>query len=171
MKIVLIAAMTQDRVIGKDGRMPWKPLLPDLKRFRELTLGHPVIMGRKTYESIGKPLDGRLNIVLTRDPKKLQPYPPGLLPMESFSQALGYAMDANNKVFVIGGADVYRQALPHAHEIQLTVIFEKHEGDTYFPELDLKEWVLVSEFYNPGNDKRPAFSFCKYERRGYAQQQ
>jgi dihydrofolate reductase len=164
MKVSLIAACTPEYVIGKDGKMPWH-LPPDLKHFQQLTMGHPVIMGRKTYESIGRPLKGRKNIVLSRNAALTIE---GVSVVTSFVDALKLAQDTSptDRVFVIGGANVYQQALSIADTLHLTVIFQKYEGDTFFPKFDLSEWELVSEIYHEAEGKNPAFSFYKYERKG-----
>jgi dihydrofolate reductase len=164
MKLSLIAACTPEYVIGKDGKMPWH-LPPDLKHFQQLTMGHPVIMGRKTYESIGRPLKGRKNIVLSRNSELTVE---GVSVVASLPEAFALAQDTSpsGQVFIIGGANVYQQALPVADTLHLTVIFQKYEGDTFFPKFDLSEWELVSETYHEAEGKNPAFSFYKYERRG-----
>ena len=133
MKIVLIAAIARDRTIGHAGKIPWH-ISNDLKRFKRLTLGHPVIMGRKTYESIGKPLPGRRNIILTRQP--------GADHFSSLDSALKTCGDET--VFIIGGAEVYRAALPVADKLLLTHVKHPGGGDTKFPDYDRSEWKEIS---------------------------
>lgn len=141
MKIVLIAALSEDGTIGDKGRIPWH-ISADLKRFKQTTMGHPVIMGRKTFESIGKPLPGRVNIVLTHNPAFR---PAGALVFPDLSEALGYLGTVNSKtVFVIGGAELYRAALPLADALYLTHVHMKVHGDTKFPAFDRNEWVETS---------------------------
>lgn len=131
MRVSLIAAMAKNRVIGSKNQLPWH-LPEDLKRFKALTLGHPILMGRKTFESIGKPLPGRENVVLSRQ-KDLQIE--GVLVLGSLPQALDYFRKENRKeIFIIGGAEIYRQALPLADRIYLTEIDQSFEGDAFFPD-------------------------------------
>ena len=138
-RIAIIAALARNRVIGRDGELPWR-ISEDLKRFKSLTMGHPVIMGRKTYESIvaisGKPLPGRDNIVITRSAGYSAP---GCNVVHTFEEALAAAAGAD-EAFVIGGADVYAIALPHAQRLHLTEIDAEFEGDAFFPEFDLGAW-------------------------------
>ncbi len=141
MKISLIAALTDDGVIGRDGKIPWR-ISEDLKRFKAKTMGHPVIMGRKTFESIvaslGSRLPGRANVVLTRN-KEYRPV--GTLVFSSLDNAL---MDLRSRqeaqVFIIGGGEIYRDAIERADEMLLTYVHEKHEGDTVFPKFDAAQW-------------------------------
>jgi dihydrofolate reductase len=132
MKIVIIAALAQNGTIGDAGKIPWH-ISDDLKRFKRLTLGHPIIMGRKTYESLGKPLPGRRNLVLTR-----QTPIPGVECFASLDAALTAC--GNETVFIIGGAEIYRQALPLAHTLMLTHVHRPVPGDTRFPDFDRAQW-------------------------------
>lgn len=138
--ISFIAAMDENRVIGKNNGMPWH-LPADLKHFKKVTNGHPIIMGRKTYESIGRPLPGRTNIILTRDREYKAE---GCKVIHSVSELDAYHKDAA-EVFVIGGAAIFEQTFPLADRMYLTIIHETFSGDTYFPEWDEKEWVVTSE--------------------------
>jgi dihydrofolate reductase len=148
MKLSLIVAATTNNVIGRNNELPWH-LPQDLKYFKSVTLGKPVIMGRKTFESIGKPLPGRTNIVVTRQKDwKFS----GVLVAESIEEALEVGQQFRNEqqnlaeeVMVIGGAEIYRHALPLATKIYLTRINVQVNGDAYFPELPPSEWKLVSE--------------------------
>lgn len=160
--------MAENRVIGCDNRLPWR-LPNDLKRFRRLTVGHPVIMGRKTYESIGKPLPGRTNIVVTRTRGYLAP---GCAVVDSLEAALKAADEAphdppeHREAFVIGGAELYAQTLPLAQRIYLTLVHAEVEGDTFFPEFDLSGWCEVSrEDHGPDEQHAYAYSFITLERR------
>ncbi len=135
----IIVAMDKNRVIGKDGKIPWH-LPNDLKHFRELTMGHVIIMGRKTFESIGKPLPGRVNVVLTRQKNYA---PQGVVVHHSLEDALSVFADSP-KVFIIGGAEIYREALPLMDKLYVTEINAViWQGDTYFPEIDNKIWSLL----------------------------
>ncbi|NIO40974.1 MAG: hypothetical protein GTO41_12820 [Burkholderiales bacterium] len=127
--------MARNRVIGKDGALPWH-LPEDLKRFRRLTMGHPIIMGRKTYDSIGRALPGRRNIVISRNPDLAIA---GVDTVTSLEAALQVAGDAKD-VFIIGGQQIYRAALSLADRIELTLIGQDFDGDVLFPEIDTKEW-------------------------------
>ena len=134
-RVYLVAAVAANRVIGVRGKLPWR-LPEDLRHFKRLTLGHPVIMGRRTWESIGRPLPLRENIVVTRQPGFEAP---GASVASSFSAAL--ALCAGEKVaFVIGGGDLYREALPCAAGLVLTEIHRDYEGDAQFPEFDRSAW-------------------------------
>ncbi len=146
-KVVLIVAMARNRVIGKGGALPWR-LPEDLKRFRSLTMGHPIIMGRKTYDSIGRPLPGRRNIVISRQPHLAIE---GVETAASLGAALAMTADAG-MVFVIGGQQIYQAALPLADRIELTQIDSDFEGDVLFPEIDPAQWRESSQ--QPG--KEPA---------------
>jgi len=134
-RVNIVAALGKDRVIGKDNQLLWH-IPEDLKRFKLLTLGHPVIMGRKTLESIiaglGKPLPGRTNIVVTRDPEwKYE----GVVVCHSLEEALGKAQEIDQEeIFIGGGAEIYTQSLPFTNRLYLTLIEGDHEGDTFFPE-------------------------------------
>lgn len=141
-RLTIIAALTRNGVIGRDNRLPWH-IPEDLKRFKALTLGHPVIMGRKTFESIvaslGKPLAGRENIVVTRSREFAHP---GCRVVHSIEEALAAAKGAD-EVFVIGGAEIYALALPLASRLQLTEVGFSTHGDAYFPEFERSEWREV----------------------------
>jgi dihydrofolate reductase len=132
--ISVIVAMAKNRAIGNKGKIPWH-LPADLARFKKLTLGHAVVVGRKTYESIGRPLPGRRNIVVTREQDYIAP---GCEVAESLDSAFRLAGDG--EVFVIGGAEIYRQALPVAKRIYLTLVDGEFPADSYFPEIDGRDW-------------------------------
>lgn len=154
MKIVVIAAVSQNGTIGHQGKIPWH-ISADLKRFKKLTMDHPIIMGRKTYESIGHPLPGRRNMVLTRRGSI-----PGIECFTDLTQALKHLGTSNcQAVFVIGGAEVYRVALTVAHTLLLTHVHRDVTGDTKFPEYDQTQWVEVSR------EDTPECSFVEYRRR------
>ena len=132
----IIVAISDNYAIGKDGKMPWH-IKEDLKSFKKITSGHPVIMGRKTYESIGKPLPNRTNIVLTHK------YIDGVIPVESLDQAYQIAEEYDTKCFVIGGAKIYESAMKDADEMYITHIHTVVEdADTFFPTIDMNIWKL-----------------------------
>jgi len=166
--IVLIAAIADNGVIGDDNRLIWR-LKTDLRHFRSLTLGRPVVMGRKTFQSIGKPLPGRETIVLTRDPDVLAE---GVHVAHSLDEALsmgerlGLSMGADS-VMVAGGADVYRQALPLVDRLELTLVHATPEGDALFPPWDRDAFVAGSREDHPaGPDDEHPFTFATFRRRG-----
>ena len=139
MIISFIAAMGKNRVIGKDNSLPWK-LPADMKHFHDLTVGKPIIMGRKTFESIGKPLPNRTNIIITRD----QNYKAeNCIVVHSIDEALK-ASEGNEEVMVIGGAQIYKEFLAKANRMYLTFIDAEIDGDTYFPAYKIEEWKEIS---------------------------
>ncbi len=135
--ISIIVAIDRNRLIGTENHLPWN-IKEDLQYFRDTTLGHPVVMGKKTWLSLGKTLEGRVNIILTHD-KSFEI--PGCLIVNSIDQILSNFSE--QEVFVIGGAETFRQFLPLANMIYLTRIDHDFEGDTYFPEVDWSEWEIV----------------------------
>ncbi len=143
MKIIIIAAISQNNVIGKEGKIPWHSSA-ELKHFKATTMGNPIIMGRKTFESIGKALPGRLNIVITSRPEKFNETD-DLLAFVSLDKALEYCREQNSpKVFIIGGASLYKEALKFADEMILTKMKFEVEGDTFFPDFKKAQWHLKS---------------------------
>jgi dihydrofolate reductase len=136
--ISIIAALDKNGVIGKNNHLPWN-IREDLKHFREITMGHPVIMGRKTWMSIGKPLEGRTNIILTHDSGFSIP---GCITVNSIQQVMNDFPDQD--ILVIGGAELFRQFIPLAGRIFLTRINHEFDGDTYFPDISWDNWLLVS---------------------------
>ncbi len=157
--ISLIVAVSQNGVIGANNKLPWR-LPADLKRFKELTMGHPILMGRKTFESIGKPLPGRTNIVITRQ-KDFACC--GALTGPSLEKALEMCGDAE-EVFVIGGAEIFQQALPLADKIYLTVIHQDFDGDARFT-FDKNSWHEVSrQDFTPDAANPHPYSFLTYEK-------
>ncbi|WBX85684.1 dihydrofolate reductase [Sphingosinicella microcystinivorans] len=161
--IVLVVARADNRVIGKDGAMPWH-LSEDLRRFKRITVGKPVIMGRKTFESIGKPLPGRHNIVLTRQPGWRAE---GVTVVPNLAEAIAAAgLDPRTRadaIMVVGGADIYAQALPFATRIELTEIHAAPDGDTYFPQLDPARWRETFREAHPAGKTHPAYDFVTLE--------
>lgn len=161
MRINLIVAVAANNVIGADGGLPW--YLPnDFKYFKRITMGKPIVMGRRTWESIGRPLPGRQNIVLTRDDEFNAP---GALVVTSAEAAIEAAGDAGD-LMVIGGAQVYALFLNQAERIYLTRVATDARGDTLFPELDSRCWRLASSEQHPADDRHAvAYDFRVYERR------
>lgn len=157
----MIVAHADDRVIGKDNDMPWH-LPADLAYFKKTTLGKPVIMGRKTYESIGRPLPGRLNIVISRDASYQAE---GVTTVLSVDKALEVAGDVE-EIMVIGGGAIYAHCLDKADRLYITHIKAKVDGDTTFPAYDLQFWNKVSSELRPADDKNLYdLDFCVYERK------
>lgn len=138
-RISLIVAMARNRVIGANGGLPWH-LSSDLRRFKALTMGHHILMGRKTFESIGRVLPGRASVVITRNPRWRAE---GVVVASSLADALSKA-GGDDEVFVIGGEQVFREALPVADRIYLTRIERNFAGDTFFPEFDASAWTTLS---------------------------
>ncbi len=165
-RVTIIAAVSRNRVIGRDTRMPWH-IPADLKRFKALTLGHPVVMGRKTFESlraaVGGPLPGRDNIVVTRAKDYSAP---GCRVVHSLDEALA-AASAAQEVFVIGGGEIYALALPLADRLELTEVDAEFPGDAYFPDFDRGAWREVNrESRAPEGPGGLRFDFATYDRRG-----
>jgi dihydrofolate reductase len=162
MTLSLIVAAGTNNVIGKDGKMPWH-LPNDLKYFKNTTWAMPVIMGRKTFESMGKPLSGRKNIIITRQRGY---HPEGAVAVQNLKDALFVAKETDVKeVFVIGGGEIYKMVWEKANRIYLTRVKMEMEGDTYFPAIDPKEWRMVSK-KDVDADERNAYphSFQLWER-------
>jgi dihydrofolate reductase len=143
-----IAAVADNGVIGRDNNLPWR-LSADLQRFKKLTTGHWLIMGRKTFESMGKPLPNRTSVVLTRDRGYQSP---GAIVVNHLDEALRLSSD-QEEVFVLGGAAVFREALPRAQKLYLTRVHAEVEGDVKFPALDLEEWNQVERESLPADEK------------------
>lgn len=160
MNLSILAAKAKNNVIGKNNQLIWR-LPADLKHFRELTTGETVIMGRKTFESIGKALPGRHNIIITRQ----QNYnAPGCEIVSSLEEAIQVSRQEEN-VFIIGGGEIYRLALPLVGTLYLTEVHEKFEGDTLFPEIDKKIWTETFREDHQADEKNPHdYSFVTYQR-------
>ena len=156
----MIVAASENDVIGVDGDLPWK-LSADLKRFKKLTMGHHIIMGRKTYESIGRCLPGRTTVIVTRQPEYRVE---GAKVVTSIEAALKVTQ-ADDCPFVTGGSEIYRLMLPHVTEIQLTRVHVEIEGDTYLPETHWSQWERVASVRHEPDDKNDfAYSFEVYRR-------
>ncbi len=158
-RLVLVAALDRNRAIGRANALPWR-IAADLARFKRLTLGHPVVMGRKTYDSIGRPLPGRTNIVITRDRSLAIP---GCVVVGSLDEAIA-AAGAADEIFVIGGGEIYALALPRADRLELTEVETAIEGDAWFPEWDRAGFREVARERHVDAASGLAFSFVTYER-------
>ena len=160
MKISFIDALTKQRAIGKGGKIPWI-INEDLRFFKNKTNGLALIMGRKTFESIGRPLPNRKNIIMTRMPKNIS----GVHEVTSKDAAIKLASSFSDEVFVIGGERVYEEFLPLANKMYLTEIDIEVEADTYFPEWQKSDWIEVSREDKEDLKQKIKFSFVEYERR------
>ncbi|MGM0983658.1 MAG: dihydrofolate reductase [Pseudomonadota bacterium] len=163
--VAMIAAMARNRVIGVDNQLPWY-LPEDLKFFKRMTQAKPLVMGRKTYQSIGRALPGRLNIVVTRDPGFQAQ---GVRVCHDLASALKLAdqqatIDGVEEIMVMGGAQIYAQALPYASRLYLTEVDVKVEGDARFPELDMTEWEEVQRVSGEPAEGQPTYHFVQYRR-------
>lgn len=166
--IIIIAAMARNRVIGANGGLPWT-LPADLKRYRALTMGKPMIMGRRTLDAIGQVLDGRDSVVLSQDPARVMP---GALHASSLEGALSLARASAGRrgveaIAVVGGEAVFRQFLPMADQIELTIVDCAPEGDAFFPELDPTEWETIREAempVSPGDTAKARYLSLKRRR-------
>ena len=158
--ISLIVAMDRNRLIGRNGDLPWR-LPNDLKHFKRATLGKTILMGRKTWDSLGRPLPERDNWVLTRDPAFAAP---GTRVFHDLDAALQAAAGA--ELMVIGGAELYRQALPKAQRLHLTEVDAELDGDTWFPEFDRAAWRVIAEEAHPADERHAwPYRFLTLERR------
>lgn len=150
MGLSLIVAMTKNHVIGKDNQMPWH-LPADLAWFRQNTSGKPVIMGRKTFESIGRPLPNRINIVLSRSPYEHE----GVIWKESMQSAVDFVQENHEEIMLIGGGELFKQYFSHADKLYLTEIQTELEGDTFFPQFNWQDWRIEFEQHRLADDKNP----------------
>lgn len=164
MRVSIIAVLAANNVIGRDNGLPWH-LSTDLKRFKALTTGHHLLMGRKTWESVGKPLPGRVSVVITRQDG--YQVPPGVILVRSVEEALEVAARAGDpEAFVGGGGEIYQQSLHRADRMYLTRVHAEVEGDTFFPDFDdVSEWHLTDAEHFEADEKNDyPFSFLTYER-------
>ena len=163
MIISLIVAMDRNRLIGNNNQLPWH-LPADLAHFKQVTMGKPIIMGRKTYESIGRPLPGRTNIVLTRD----QGYQAdGIVLSGSLKKAIDRAAsEGAEEVMIIGGSNIYEQALDLSGRLYLTLVDAEFEGDAWFPEIDMEKWREFSSEAHSADEKNPVdYRFMIFEKK------
>ena len=167
MRLAVICAMSKNRVIGKDNGLPWH-LPGDLKHFKQTTLGSPIIMGRKTWESIGRPLPNRINIIVSRSREIKSD---GVKIFSSLSDALELAEKSlvnidSNEIFVIGGAELYKEAFPLARRLYLTRVDSVINGDTYLEGFDEEDWVEISrKHFNAASSEGYNYSICVLDRR------
>ncbi len=166
MRKALIVAMSRNRVIGRNNKLPWY-LPEDLKYFKRATMGKPIIMGRKTWESIGRALPGRLNIVVSSKELDL---PPGVVKLATLDEAYRMAeaqatVDGVDEVMVIGGGEIFETVLPEANRLYLTQVHADIEGDAFFPDVDLDQWrELGREDFSASENNPYDYSFVVYER-------
>ena len=166
MRLAIIVAQSDNRVIGRDNKMPWY-LPEDLKYFKRVTMGKPVIMGRKTYESIGRPLPGRCNLVVTRDENWRVD---GVNICSSLDAAIDQGeaqalVDGSEEVIIMGGAQIYAQMLPNVQRLYLTQVHGEMDGDAFFPELDMSQWQEIGRQDMPAIEPNPyPYSFIVLER-------
>ena len=161
MTISIIAALAKNRVIGKNNKLPWN-LPADLKHFKKLTLGKPIIMGQKTFESIGRPLPGRANIILSLDENFK---PQGCIVAQSIEEALKI-LEHEKEIMIAGGASVYKQFLPLANKMYLTLIDANFEGDAYFPEFNWEDWEVIERIENQSDKETPyKYTFLTLQRK------
>ncbi len=167
---ILVAAIGENGVIGRDNQLPWR-LKSDLQYFKRVTMGKPVVMGRKTYESIGKPLPGRTNIVVTRDPSFSAP---GILTAHTIGEAMTLAREDAHKrgadaIAVIGGTEIFRQTIEDADRLVLTRVHMSPQGESTFPDIDPKVWREIERSDQPqGPDDDCSFTYLTYMRSGAA---
>ena len=164
--LAMIAALADNHVIGFDNRMPWH-LPADLKHFKAMTLGKPIIMGRKTWDSLGRPLPGRLNLVVSRQPDLQLEGAETFTDLDSaLTRAEQWAREQGvDELMLIGGAQLYAQALPQAQRLYLTRIEASPEGDAFFPDYDQAEWERVDSQAHPAEGDAPAYRFETWQRR------
>jgi dihydrofolate reductase len=158
----LVVACDQRGLIGREGQLPWQ-LPDDLRRFRAVTMGKPLLMGRRTYDSIGRPLPGRISRVLSRDPA----YAPEGIEVHRNLESAWDASSGAPALMVIGGGELYRQTLPLADRLLLTEVQAEVVGDVYLPPIDLAGWVCVEEIHHPADERHAhAFTFRDWRRAG-----
>ncbi|MBW8524304.1 dihydrofolate reductase [Chryseobacterium chendengshani] len=151
----IVVAMGEKNEIGYDNKLLWH-LPKDLKHFKDLTSGHPIIMGRKTYESIGKPLPNRTNIVVSR---KKDWYQEGILIVGSIKEAVKFAKKIDEDIFIIGGGNIYEQTIEITDKLEVTLVKAELKADTFFPKIDPKMWKLSEEVFHEKDDKNQ-YDFC-----------
>lgn len=158
----LIVAMSQNNVIGDKNKLLWN-LKEDLRRFKDITTGHPIIMGRKTYESIGKPLPNRKNIIITRSDINID----GCIVVHSIEEAINMFPN-DEEIFIIGGAEIYKQTIGKVDKMYLTVILEDYEGDAFFPYINFNMWNIEDiESFDRGEDFNKPYIFMTLNKKQY----
>lgn len=160
-ELILIAAAGESNELGREGDLPWH-LPDDFAHFKKMTSGHPIIMGRKTFETFPKPLPNRRHIIISRNPEYIVNYPECTV-VNSLEEAIAEAA-LTEKAFVIGGGEIYRQALPYATKIELTRIHGHFKADTFFPVIDPEKWQVIRSIPHPKDERHPyAFTFQTFE--------
>jgi dihydrofolate reductase len=160
MIVSIVVAIAENNAIGKNNQLLWH-LPADLKHFKQITTGHTVIMGRKTYDSVGKPLPNRRNIIITRQYITIE----GCEVAKSIEDALALCA-GEEEVFIVGGAEIYKQAIKLTGRIYLTIVHQKFDGDSYFPEINYEEWIETArEDHQPDEKNKLPYSFITLERR------
>ncbi|QSS98297.1 dihydrofolate reductase [Psychroflexus sp. ALD_RP9] len=154
MKLISIAAIAENNTIGKNNDLVWH-LPDDFKRFKSLTSGHYIILGRKTFESFPKPLPHRTHVIITRQEHYQAP---GHLVVSGLNEAIAAIPKNENKAFVIGGGEIYKQAMSRVDQLEITHVHTTVEGDAFFPEIDQKQWKVIEETYHP-KDERHQYDF------------
>lgn len=161
-RLAILAAVSANHVIGLNNSLPWH-LPADLKHFKQLTTGHIVVMGRRTFDSIGKPLPDRINVVLSR---QCDFDVPGIITVRSIQEVLDHFTNDDRQIFVIGGAEIYRQTLPLCQRLYLTEIQQDFTGDTFFPEYDRNSWLEVSrEIHHTTDENSLEYHFVVLDRK------
>lgn len=159
--ITLIAAVAENNALGKDNRLLWH-LPDDFKRFKSVTTGHHIIMGRKTFESFPKPLPNRTHVIISRQENY---QPEGCIVVDSLDKAIA-ACPKNEETFIIGGGEIYKQSIAIADKLDITKVHHSFEADTFFPEIDLNEWKLTASEFHPKDEKHQFdFAFETYLRK------
>ncbi len=159
--ITIIAAIGKNNALGKDNQLLWR-LSKDLKHFKSLTENHPVVMGRKTYESIGKPLPNRTNIVVSRKENWFQE---NILIVSKLKEAIKFAKKIDEDIFIIGGGEIYKQTMELADRLEITLVEEDFEADTFFPKIDPEIWEKTNEEFHQKDEKNDHdFYFQTYEK-------
>ncbi|MEK5442164.1 MULTISPECIES: dihydrofolate reductase [unclassified Fredinandcohnia] len=159
--ISLLVAMDRNQLIGKNNDLPWR-LPADLAYFKRVTMGHTIIMGRKTYDSIGRPLPGRENIIVTRDTSYKAE---GCKVIHSIEEIVKMNQQTDQELFVIGGAEIFKEILPHSDRLYITEINKEFEGDTYFPAFEKDKWKVISREQGIKDEKNPYdYTFLVYEK-------
>lgn len=160
MIVSILVAKSKNDVIGKNNQLPWH-LPADLKHFKNLTMGHHMIMGRKTFESIGKSLPGRTSVIITRQKDYKVP---GCIVVNNIEDALKACVN-DDEVFIIGGGEIFKETMNTADKIYLTEIGEEFEGDVFLPKIDLLKWKLTQkQTFKPDEQNKYSYCFCEYER-------
>lgn len=159
--LTIIAAVAKNNALGKNNDLIWH-LPADLKRFKEITLGHHIIMGRKTFESLGKPLPNRTTIIITRNPDYVVP---GCIVVNELEEAIEAATEDENP-FILGGAEIYRQAMPFADILDLTLVHETFDADVFFPVIDMSKWAEISrQDFKADEKNKYDYSFVQYKKK------